>query len=242
MSAKGVMMQEYAHVGERIEEILHGIASAAKRTGRDPAGIALLAVTKYHPAEAVRAAYASGIRRFGENRVQEADSKYRLLFPELQGAELHMIGTLQSNKVNRAVELFTAIQSLHSEDMVRRILERFDGGPRFPVLYLEIHTGEDSKYGFADDDSVFRACEMIARSGAAAKLKGLMTMAPFTAEESLVRASFSRVRKLRDAIASRFSFEDFRELSMGMSGDYAVAVEEGSTMVRIGTAIFGERG
>ncbi|NLX46231.1 MAG: YggS family pyridoxal phosphate-dependent enzyme [Treponema sp.] len=241
-------MTEYELTAERIAIVEERISSAAFRSGRNPDAVKILAVTKFHPEAAVRAAYTAGIRLFGENRVQEAEKKYSgRLRSDLPGIELHMIGNLQSNKINKAMALFDGIQSVSSLELLRAICSKAESMTRPLRLYLELHTAEDSKSGFPGENELFSAMEAYAKSleeqkgAAGVRLVGLMTMAPFTPDERAVRASFRRLRRAFEEIRRRFVLPGFEELSMGMSGDYAIAVEEGSTMVRIGTAIYGDR-
>ncbi len=244
-------MDSYNHVAENLERIREGIAAAAGKTGRDPSTVSIMGVSKFHPPEAVRAAYAAGLRLFGENRVQEAAGKYPPLREEMDGLRVHMIGTLQSNKLNKALALFDGIQSIDSVEQLLQLLARVESRVSPISLFLELHTGEDSKAGFADEDSLYRACDAFAawkaHTGTRAAeepgvdLAGLMTMAPFTSDESTVRTSFSRLRRALENARLRSGLESMRELSMGMSNDFTIAVEEGSTIVRIGTALFGLR-
>jgi pyridoxal phosphate enzyme (YggS family) len=245
-------MAEYETAAERIALIKEKISAAAHRSGRKPDEVKILAVTKFHPETAVRAAYGAGIRLFGENRVQEAERKYtEALRADLPDFELHMIGNLQSNKINKAMTLFDSIQSVSSLELLESLVMK--AAPKTQekapplALYLELHTAEDSKSGFPDAKALFSAMEAYERileeqkENIGVRIVGLMTMAPFTADERSIRASFSRLRLLFEELRQRFSLPGFEELSMGMSGDYQIAVEEGSTLVRIGTAIFGDR-
>lgn len=252
-------MVEYGFVRENIVRVQERIQAAASRAGRNAGDISLLAVTKFHPAEAAVVAYSCGIRRFGENRVQEALSKYS---PELKrsmpDSRLDMIGTLQGNKVNKALKVFDSIQSVDSVELLEAIILRSAGRSEPLSIFLELHTGEESKSGFPDLDELFRAAESYSRlcldsgrpkagmpgpqapAGNIA-LVGLMTMAPFTSDTGLVRKSFKSLVRAFNEIQKRFLLPGFRELSMGMSNDFEIAVEEGSTILRIGTAIFGAR-
>ena len=221
------------------------MAEAARRAGRQASDIELMAVTKFQPPEAVLLAYAAGIRLFGENRVQEAVSKFgEGKRSKIPGSRIDMIGQLQRNKINRALETFDSIQSIGSIELLDAVLERAKGREQSLHLYLELHTGEDTKSGFGGIDELLRAVEhFLERPGSdgQAELKGLMTMAPLTGERSVQRKAFRSLAEAGTAVRSRFGIEGFRELSMGMSSDFETAVEEGSTMVRIGTALFGPR-
>jgi pyridoxal phosphate enzyme (YggS family) len=193
----------------------------------------------------VEEAYNAGQRLFGENRVQEAFGKFAGLkktFPDIQA---HLIGGLQRNKAKAAISLFDCIQSVDRDaliDELGKLTEECDTerakGAGFPIL-LEMHTAEASKSGFLDADALCHAAEKaLAYSGLA--LSGLMTMAPFTNDEKAVRRAFRAVVSARDMLEARFPGH-WQSLSMGMSNDFEIAIEEGATLVRIGTAIFGER-
>jgi pyridoxal phosphate enzyme (YggS family) len=209
-----------------------------------------MAVSKFQPAALVDEARRNGVRLFGENRVQEAAEKFFAGDPARPGGpplrtlvrdcEVHMIGSLQRNKAKPASRIFDCIQSLDREEIIVELARHGAGRERpLPVL-LELHTGEASKSGFPDGDSLLRAAErLLSFPGLLAA--GLMTMAPFNAGESSIRASFRALVRARGLLVSRFPQADWSCLSMGMSGDFEIAVEEGSTLLRVGTAIFGER-
>jgi pyridoxal phosphate enzyme (YggS family) len=204
------------------------IARAAGKTGRDPASILLLAVTKVFSAAIVREAYALGLREFGENYVQEFEEKA----PEvrgLAGARFHLIGHLQSNKSKRAAELFEVIQTVDSTKLARRLNET--GRPLDVMLEVKL-SGEQAKSGAAPEELP----ELIAgvRSCANLRLLGLMTMPPWSDEPENSRDYFRRLRGLAEQ-------HGLPQLSMGMSHDLEVAIEEGATCVRVGTALFGKR-
>jgi PLP dependent protein len=227
---------------ENIEAIRQRIESAARRAGRRPEEIALMAVTKTHPPERVRGAYAAGLRLFGENRVQEFAGKAGAL-ADLAGAEWHMIGHLQTNKAGRAVELFHAVDSVDS----LKLAEKLDAAARalnkkLSVL-IEINVGgEAAKSGVAPDARELEELLLAAPRFEALKFRGLMTVPPFTDDPKEARKYFRELRELRVAIATRkLPAIRMEVLSMGMSNDFEVAIEEGSTCVRVGTAIFGER-
>jgi pyridoxal phosphate enzyme (YggS family) len=233
-------MGSYDFVRDNYARVLESIAAAASRAGRKSEEIALLAVTKFHPVEAVEAAYAAGARLFGENRVQEAEEKYPAFLAAHPDARLHMIGHLQSNKAKKAVALFAIVQSVDSIELLSELDRRAGAlGSRVEILF-ELHTGEESKSGLPSLDALWAACEAAAGCQHIAP-RGLMTMAPFTKEETPIRASFRRLKAARDEASKRFAFPSFDVLSMGMTNDFEIAVEEGSSLVRIGTAIFGRR-
>ena len=201
-----------------------------------------MAVTKTHPPELIREAHATGLRLFGENRVQEFAAKASAL-ADLKNAEWHMIGHLQSNKAGKAVELFTVVDSVDS----LKLAEKLDAaarnvGKKLPVL-IEINVGgEAAKTGVAPDSRELEELLLAAPRCEALEFRGLMTVPPFTDDPEDARPYFRKLRELRDAIAARkLSAVSMDVLSMGMSHDFEVAIAEGSTCVRVGTAIFGER-
>jgi hypothetical protein len=229
-------------VAENIAGVMQRIAAAARRAGRSPSDIALLGVTKTQPPEHIREAYTAGLRLFGENRVQEFAAKAGAL-ANLAGAEFHMIGHLQTNKAAKATELFGAVDSVDSV----KLAEKLDAaarklGKKLPVL-IEINVGgEAAKSGVAPDSAELDDLLLAAPRFEALEFRGLMTVPPFTADREDARPHFRKLRQLRDAIVAR-NLPAIRmdALSMGMSHDFEVAIEEGSTCVRVGTAIFGER-
>jgi len=227
-------------IASAVDRVKERIADACRRTGRSPDDVTLLAVTKYNPAEAVLAAWAAGVRFFGENRVQEAESKFGSLSGTVVGASLHLLGHLQSNKVKKAVVLFDCVQSIDSEDILVELDRRAASAGKIVDVLFELHTGEESKSGFATTDALYKAIE---RSATLESLRprGVMTMAPYSDDISLVRASFRACSAAFDKASNLFALPDFNMLSMGMTNDFETAIEEGSTMVRIGTAIFGRR-
>lgn len=245
-------MVDYAFIKDNIDAVREKIGAAAARSGRKADEVTLMAVSKFHPVEAVEAAYACGLRRFGENRVQEAEAKYLPeLYRKAPELRLDMIGTLQSNKINKAMKLFDCIQSVSSLELLKSIIARSDTREKPLQLFLELHTGEESKSGFPDTDRLFEAVEAFLEfetNGTVEKknsnklfLSGLMTMAPFTDDERVIRSSFRTLASAKEEIGKRFALPGFEQLSMGMSGDFEIAIEEGSTLLRVGTAIFGAR-
>ena len=224
----------------RLQEVHRRIEASARGAGRDPAEVKLIAVSKTQPPDVIRQAIEAGVTDLGENRVQEADAKITEL--GRSAVRWHLIGHLQANKARRAVALFDVIHSLDSVALARRLnrlcaeLERDD----LPVLIQVDLGGEETKSGVSEEDLpdlivAVAECEQL-------RLIGLMTLPPFFDDVELVRPYFRRLRELRDALQARGTFTAGPgELSMGMSHDYGVAIEEGATMVRVGTAIFGER-
>ena len=229
-------------VRENIERVRASIAEAASKAGRNPGDVRLVAVSKFHPASAVLEAVAAGQTLFGENRVQEAAAKFDEVRAGGVDADLHIIGSLQRNKVKEAVRVASCIESLDRIELADEMEKQCAKIGKTVDALLEVHTGEESKSGFRGEDDVREMLSAFA-SGRYPHIdpRGFMTMAPNTDDEGLVRASFSCLRLLRDRMASEFPSLSLAELSMGMSGDYGIAIEEGATIVRIGTAIFGER-
>jgi len=227
-----------------LRSVQERITAAAARAGRDPAGITLVAVTKSRSPVVVRAAYELGLRCFGENRVEEAETKV----PELP-AEIawHMIGHIQSRKANRVAQIFEMVHSVDSVKLARRLDAACEDRPRPLPILLECNvSGEEAKYGFQvdrwDRDDVQRRALWAAIEEIVPlpnlQLQGLMTMAPIVAEPEQARPVFRRLRRLRDELAAAFVQVGWCQLSMGMTDDFDVAVEEGATLIRVGRAIF----
>jgi pyridoxal phosphate enzyme (YggS family) len=224
----------------RIEE---RIAAACLRCGRKREEVRLMGVSKYHPLEAVEEARKAGLLLFGENRVQEGTMKFSVYREKHPGekAEVHLIGSLQRNKAKTAAAFFDCIQSVDRESIAEELGKAAAGRERPLPVFLELHTGEESKAGFDGLESLFRGAEKVL-SWPGLMPAGLMTVAPFTNDEKIVRASFRALVKARAELEKRFPPAGaWSCLSMGMSGDFEIAVEEGSTLIRIGTAVFGER-
>lgn len=229
-------------IADNIARVRERIADAARRAGRSPDEVALMAVTKTFLAERIREAYGAGQRLFGENRVQEFAEKFDAVC-DLPGAEFHMIGHLQSNKAAKAAEIFSGIDSVDS----LRLADKLNSasaklGKRIPVL-IELNLGgEELKSGVVPDSEEFSALLLAAGGLEGLEFRGLMTIPPFTEDPEGARPYFRRLRELRDHIAAQhLPRVRVDVLSMGMSHDFEVAIEEGSTCVRLGTAIFGER-
>jgi PLP dependent protein len=228
-------------IAENVAHVRKRITAAAARVGRDPLSITLMAVSKTVDRERIRQASQAGIRIFGENRVQEFEEK----FPDPEDrrdAEWHLIGHLQTNKAKKAAEMFDAVDSLDSLRLAQKLNHACEAlGKVLPVL-IEINVGEASKSGMPLDSPELE--KLLQEMGKCEHLqvRGLMTVPPFTPNPEAGRPYFRLVRDLRDSIALRkLPRIQMDTLSMGMSHDFEVAIEEGSTCVRIGTAIFGER-
>jgi len=229
-------------VAENIAEVRGRIATAARRVNRDPDSIRLMVVTKTFPAEVIQQAYDAGARLFGENRVQEFSAKAAAL-RDLEGAEWHLIGHLQSNKAAKAAEVFHAVDSVDS----LRLAEKLNNAAlnldkQLPIL-IEINVGgEEAKSGIDPNSLELEELLRVAVRLDQLQFCGLMTIPPFTENPQEARPFFRRLRELRDWIAGRdLPGINLDVLSMGMSHDFEVAIEEGSTCVRLGSAIFGER-
>ena len=224
-------------LSEILEDVRGRIAAACKRSGRDPSEVEIIAVTKTHGAEVVDEAWGAGLTVVGENKVQEAAWKKPA---SVTGPLWHLIGHLQGNKVRPALELFDFIHSVDSAKLLARINAIADEIGAAPHVLFEVNvSGEKSKSGMRPDE-VRPAIEFLMRECPRVTLEGLMTMAPFSENPEDARPYFRRLRELRDACESEFGIR-LPRLSMGMSGDYEVAVEEGATWVRLGTVLFGER-
>ena len=227
---------------ETIAEIRQKIAAAARKSQREADDVALMAVTKTFGPESIRGAYEAGLRLFGENRVQEFAGKVSQL-ADLTGAEWHMIGHLQSNKASKAVELFSAVDSVDSVRLAEKLNAAANElGKKVNVL-IEINIGgEAAKTGVDPESPELRQLLESASQWRQLQIQGLMTVPPFTEDAEGSRPYFQRLRELRDQIAGRkLPAVSMDVLSMGMSHDFEVAIEEGSTCIRLGTAIFGSR-
>ena len=234
------------NVKENLQIVRDEINEACLKAGRSCNSVKLCAVSKFHPIEAVEEAIKSEQFLFGENRVQEAFEKFKQLKENNYNFNLHIIGSLQTNKVKKALEVASCIQSVDRIELLQEIEKqccRFNNGQGRDIdILFEIHTGEDSKSGYTSKDELKKNLELLAEGNFPhIKCHGLMTMAPFTKDEILIHKSFSTLRELSIELAKDFPLLNFSQLSMGMSGDFKIAIEEGSTMVRIGTAIFGQR-
>lgn len=228
---------DWVSILENLERVRAELAAACARAGRSPNEVRLMAVSKTHPVQAIREAYAAGQRLFGENRVQEVQGKAPEL-ANLPDLEMHLIGPLQNNKTGKAAELFGAVDTLDSEKTAVRLDAAAGALGRVLSVLVEVKLStEESKHGVAPEDlgGLLEAIAPLQHL----RVGGLMTVPPLDAEGEKARPYFQHLRALREEHCVRFPA--LQELSMGMSGDFEVAIEEGSTTVRVGTAIFGKR-
>lgn len=229
-------------IENNLKEILQKIEYAEQKYNRTKGTVKLLAVSKFHPVDAVEKAISAGHLLFGENRVQEAVAKFSDINSFNKDVELHIIGQLQTNKVKKAVTVASCIESVDRIDLLKEIQKQCEKINKKIKILFEINTAEDSKSGFKNYEDLYEAVKYCADGNTPfVEPIGFMTMAPLTDDEALIRKSFSSLRKLSEKLQTEFPMFNFSELSMGMSNDYEIAIEEGSTEVRIGTAIFGER-
>jgi PLP dependent protein len=229
-------------ITENIAQVQERMAQAASRAGRSLDGITLMGVSKTFPVERIREAHAAGLRVFGENRVQEFSGKAEAL-RDLPNTEWHLIGHLQTNKAAKAAELFDAVDSVDSVRMAEKLNAFAASAAKKLTILIEINVGgEEAKSGVAPNSDEL---EQILQGGPRwenLKIRGLMTVPPYTENPEGSRVYFRQLRQIRDSTAARKLPQiGMRVLSMGMSHDFEVAIEEGATCVRVGTAIFGER-
>jgi PLP dependent protein len=224
---------------ERLSFVEERITSACRHANRTRRDVRLMAVSKMHPVSAICEAVAAGLTFFGENRVQEFDSK-RAELPA--GVEVHLIGHLQSNKAGKAAAIFSAIDTVDSLRLLERLNDAaIQAGRRLPVLLEVKLSDEAAKTGFSPAGAELQQALERAVSLRHVEVQGLMTVAPLDENRAAARHCFRSLRTLRDALARQHPTLNLQELSMGMSGDFEIAIEEGSTLVRIGTALFGAR-
>ncbi|MGH9616928.1 MAG: YggS family pyridoxal phosphate-dependent enzyme [Acidobacteriaceae bacterium] len=234
-------------IADNIARVQEQLAAACSRAGRPRESVKLMAVSKTHPAEAIAQAFACGIRLFGENRVQEYSGKQPALaaaglFAAQPRVSVHCIGPVQSNKSARAANLFDAIDSVDSLRLADRLNQAASQARKVLPISIEIKlSSEDSKHGLAAESTELSQLLERLPEFACLSVRGLMTIPPYADDPEQGRPYFRRLRTLRHSLAQSYPRLRFDELSMGMSHDFPVAIEEGATMVRIGTAIFGAR-
>jgi pyridoxal phosphate enzyme (YggS family) len=237
------MIDESMHseILNNLTSVRSQIATATVAAGRKPADVTLVAVSKTKPIAAIAAAYAAGQRDFGENRLEE-------LWPKVDAAQelglmeirWHLIGNIQSRKTAQAVGPFALIHSIDRDKVAQRLSRDAEAASCVLSVLLEVNvSGEESKHGFTPDELLATAGDLLALPGL--RIQGLMTMAPLVEEAEATRPVFRRLRELRDELQQRYPTDNWHQLSMGMTNDFTVAIAEGATMVRIGSAIFGVR-
>lgn len=224
-------------IADNLARIREKIALQCEKSGRNPDDIKIIAVTKYFGIDTIERAISAGLKEFGENKAQELNLKYEKLGNKVTW---HFIGTLQKNKVKYVVKAAEYIHSVDSEELADEINSRAAKLNKVQKILLEVNTSsEESKSGLITEEDVFKLTEYCSRKENL-ELVGLMTMAPFTDDEKIIRSCFSSLKTMKEKLINN-GFKRITGLSMGMTNDYEIAVEEGATMLRIGSAIFGER-
>ena len=225
-------------IKENVAQVRERVAAACRRSRRVPDDVKLVAISKTFPPDSIRVAYEAGLRDFGENRVQEAMAKR----PALSDLSItwHLVGHLQTNKAKAARELFHWVHSVDSFRLAQKLDQAASGGGRLPVL-LEVNLGEEASKAGVGESEIIQLAGQVSRLGTL-EVRGLMVIPPFLDDPELVRPYFRRLRELAQEIESKnIPNVSMQELSMGMSHDFEVAIEEGATIIRVGTAIFGVR-
>jgi PLP dependent protein len=225
-------------ITENLEKVRNSISTACNRSGRHTDDVKLVAVSKFQPSEAIVQAIEEGQFSFGENRVQEACSKFTIITNIYPSVTLHLIGSLQRNKIKKIVPVVSCIESIDRVELLYDLEKTCALHNKKIEILFEYHTGEQTKQGFTSESDIFTAIDTL-HNCPHLQCRGLMTMAPFTQDEKEIRTSFKKLRKLQQDCSQRYGNLDFSVLSMGMSNDFSIAIEEGSTELRIGTAIFG---
>jgi PLP dependent protein len=231
-----------ASIAANIAAVRDRIAAACRRANRSPDSVALMAVSKGHSAAALESAFAARLTLFGENRVQEFDRKRESLAPATLAADFHLIGHLQSNKATRAAELFSSIDSLDSLRLAERLNAAAQSSGKQLSVFIELKlSDEPSKTGLIPGSPDAHALLDRAPEFTALNFRGLMTVPPWSDDAEPARPYFRRLRELRDQLAQQYPRLNLQTLSIGMSHDFEVAIEEGSDLIRVGTALFGPR-
>lgn len=230
------------NIKQNLNNILVKISEAEKKAGRLSGSVKLMAVSKFHSIDEINQTIEAHHLLYGENRVQESIEKFSVIKESHPEVKMHIIGQLQTNKVKNAVKIADCIQSVDRLDLIKEIEKQCAKINKNMDILFEIHTGEESKSGFESENELCVAMDEIASGNYPHVIpKGFMTMAPFTEDKVLIRKSFITLRELSEKMKNKYPQFDLQELSMGMSGDFEIAIEEGATLVRVGTAIFGER-
>lgn len=229
-------------IEENLKIINDKINNSILKSNRAEKSVKLLAVSKFHPVEEIIQAVDCNQFMFGENHVQEAKLKFPSILEYNKNVSLHMIGQLQTNKVKDITKICDCIQSVDRKKLICEIEKQCEKINKTIKILFEIHTGEESKSGFTDEKDFYEVINDFSDNKYPHIIPcGFMTMAPFTKDEKLIHNSFKKLRLFQEKIQKEYPEFDLSELSMGMSNDFEIAIEEGSTIVRVGTAIFGER-
>ncbi|NLK45897.1 MAG: YggS family pyridoxal phosphate-dependent enzyme [Treponema sp.] len=227
-------------ISNNYKQILDSIKKIEKNANRSSGSVKLLVVSKFHSVEEIEEAIKAGANLFGENRAQEAAEKFPALLEKYPSIELHFIGSLQRNKVKQIVPIVSCIQSVDRIELIEEIEKQCAKINKRIKILFESHTAEDSKSGFRSIESLKEAMNYLSKCSHIIPA-GFMTMAPFTEDKNMIEASFKKLVSIAETMKNLFPNFDLSELSMGMSNDFETAINCGSTLVRIGTAIFGER-
>ena len=227
------------NIAARIESLEEKIEASCLRCGRKRQEVRLMAVTKFQSIKVIEEAFNAGIKLFGESRLQEGMEKFKEFRKERDALELHLVGSLQRNKAKKAAAFFDCIQSVDRDSLIDELGALTTDRESPLMVLLEYHTGEETKAGFPDQESLFWAADKLL-SFPGLKPGGLMTMAPFTSDQAAIRTAFRKLVTAKTELEKRFSGAEWSCLSMGMTNDFEIAIEEGSTLIRIGSAIFGE--
>jgi pyridoxal phosphate enzyme (YggS family) len=222
-----------ADIGANVARVRARIADAALRSGRRPESVLLVAVTKTVGLDRIREGVECGLRVLGENRVQEARAKV----PEIPGVAWHLVGSLQRNKINEALRLFEVIHSVDSLSLAEEISRKAEGGPRRAEALIQVNISQEAqKHGVAPEDAAGLLAQALRLPGL--RVRGLMGMGPLVPDPESARPYFRRLREIRDRLRESLDAASLEDLSMGMTDDFEVAIEEGATMVRVGRALF----
>jgi pyridoxal phosphate enzyme (YggS family) len=222
-----------ADIGANVARVRARIADAALRSGRRPESVLLVAVTKTVGLDRIREGVECGLRVLGENRVQEARAKV----PEIPGVAWHLVGSLQRNKINEALRLFEVIHSVDSLSLAEEISRKAEGGPRRAEALIQVNISQETqKHGVAPEDAAGLLAQTLRLPGL--RVRGLMGMGPLVPDPESARPYFRRLREIRDRLRESLDAASLEDLSMGMTDDFEVAIEEGATMVRVGRALF----
>ena len=227
-------------IADAVARLREAAAEVCLRAGRRAEDVRLMGVSKFFPREAVEEARRAGLRLFGESRMQEAAAKFAGFRESMPDVELHFLGGLQRNKAKKAAAFFDAVQSVDRDELIAALAVQSEERKKPLDILFEVNSGEEQKGGYRSEKELFDAVETALRFPTL-RTRGIMTISPLSADKEDTRKAFRRLARLGEKLRGAFPEADFSVLSMGMSGDFPIAIEEGATLIRIGTAIFGER-